>query len=73
MERSAFPVRPPRPVRYKNEGYMFESFDVTRVEVLSEDGTRRIRFDDEDVYCALVDPMTGRRARVHLQDPDFEL
>ena len=72
MERLSFDIKPPRPVRYKGESYMFQSFDVGRVEFVKSDGTRKIDFDDDDVYCTLVDPFSRRSVRVHLQDREME-
>jgi len=72
MERSTFTVRPPRPVRYKGQSYMFESFDVGHIEFARPDGKRTIDFDEEDVYCTLADSFSRKVVRVHLQDRDLE-
>ncbi len=72
MERVTFKITPARIVRYKGESYSLVSFDTSRAEFTDSSGKRGIRFDEDDVYCTLIDAMTRKTVRVHLQDPDME-
>lgn len=73
-ERLRFEVKPPRLVRYRSNSYLFVAFDVGRVEFVRADGRRGVDFDDDDVFCTLVEsmPFGGNSVRVHLQDREME-